>query len=54
MEIVWYVGTLGTAMSVDFDDRTREIRDIAAISEFTDNRIGARSFWNHSIEWNIG
>jgi len=30
-----------TLMSVDFDDRTREIQDIVAMSEFTDT-VGAR------------
>ena len=27
---------LGTSMSVDFDDRTREIQDTATMTEFTD------------------
>jgi len=31
---------LGTSMSVDFDDRTREIQDTAAMSEFADPTAG--------------
>jgi len=45
----------GTAMSVDFDDHTREIRDTAAMSEFADPPIGAaRRFRNPSLAPNVG
>jgi len=35
---------LGTSMSVDFDDRTREIQDIATRSELDDTVGAARRF----------
>jgi len=45
---------LGTLMSVDFDDRTREIQDTAAMTEFTDNPEGdTRRFRNPSQRFQI-
>ena len=35
---------LGTSMSVDFDDRAREIPDTATMIEFSTDTIGARKF----------
>jgi len=42
---------LGTSMTVDFDDRMREIHDTGAAPEIEDTAIGAasRSFRNPSI-----
>jgi len=40
----------GTSMSVDFDDRDREIQDVVAMSEFVDATVGATSrFRNPSL-----
>jgi len=43
---------LGTSMSVEFDDRTREIQDTAT-SSFVDDTVGAYSFRNpsHVARW---
>jgi len=43
---------LGTSVSVDFDDRMREIQNVAA-SEI-DDTVGARRFRNPSLAPNVG
>jgi len=45
---------LGTLITVDFDDRTGEIQDIAAMSEFSTDTAGARGFQNPSLAPNVG
>ena len=44
---------LGTSISVDFDDRSREIQDTAATSSFMDDPVGAYSFRNPSHKYHI-
>jgi len=44
---------MGTSMSIDFDDRTREIQDVATRSEL-DDTVGVARFQNPSLAPNVG
>ena len=45
---------LGTSMSVDFDDHSREIQNISSVSTFVDDTPGAYSLRNPSLVPNVG